>query len=238
MFLENKYKKWYFLIIDNAKKRELCDIKESHHIIPKSLGGNNDAANLVELTPREHFICHWLLTKMTTGHDKHKMTFSLHTFFHFNKHRRLNFNSRQYEYHKKVYREACRHKPPFRKKEVFRFKHYKTGDEFIGTRYEFSKYSGLTPQEINWLVNYCIKPEEPKKLIKRWGVWIDKLNIFSYNKPRPKLLLNTLPDITCENCGKTVNNGNYKRWHGNRCKLIDPEGHYERTRQVATINKS
>lgn len=37
---------------------------ESHHIIPRSLGGSNDAQNLVRLTVREHFIAHCLLFKM------------------------------------------------------------------------------------------------------------------------------------------------------------------------------
>lgn len=37
---------------------------ESHHIHPKSLGGSNKKENLVLLTPKEHFICHLLLTKM------------------------------------------------------------------------------------------------------------------------------------------------------------------------------
>ena len=37
---------------------------EVHHILPKSLGGSNDKTNLVMLTAREHFICHWLLVKI------------------------------------------------------------------------------------------------------------------------------------------------------------------------------
>lgn len=37
---------------------------EKHHIFPKSLGGSNDWTNIVKLSPKEHFICHYLLTKM------------------------------------------------------------------------------------------------------------------------------------------------------------------------------
>ena len=39
-------------------------IYENHHILPKSLGGTNDKNNLVLLTLKEHFICHWLLVKI------------------------------------------------------------------------------------------------------------------------------------------------------------------------------
>lgn len=76
-FLEKKYSKWYYQIISNAKARILSDYSEIHHIIPKSLGGSNDLENLVKLTAREHFICHWLLTKMVTGEARHKMLAAL-----------------------------------------------------------------------------------------------------------------------------------------------------------------
>jgi len=73
MFIHNKYHKYYFYIISSAKERHLDGYTEKHHIIPRSLGGNNDKENLVVLTAREHFICHWLLTKMTTGLQKRSM---------------------------------------------------------------------------------------------------------------------------------------------------------------------
>lgn len=63
MFKINKYYNWYHSIIANAKTRVLEGYTEEHHIIPKSLGGSNSPDNLVKLTAREHFICHWLLTK-------------------------------------------------------------------------------------------------------------------------------------------------------------------------------
>lgn len=37
---------------------------ESHHIIPKSLGGSNDIKNRVLLTAKEHYVCHHLLVYM------------------------------------------------------------------------------------------------------------------------------------------------------------------------------
>ena len=67
LFKEAKYTRWYYDIIDRSKERSLTSYTEKHHIIPKSLGGDNSAGNLVVLTAREHFICHWLLTKMVTN---------------------------------------------------------------------------------------------------------------------------------------------------------------------------
>jgi len=40
---------------------------ERHHILPKCLGGSDDAFNLVKLTAREHFIGHYLLAKIHGG---------------------------------------------------------------------------------------------------------------------------------------------------------------------------
>jgi 5-methylcytosine-specific restriction endonuclease McrA len=77
MYLHNKYTTWYYCIINNATNKELISYSENHHIIPRSLGGSNNRLNLVKLTAREHFVCHWLLTKMTTGQDNIKMTHAL-----------------------------------------------------------------------------------------------------------------------------------------------------------------
>lgn len=75
--LTNKYSKLYHKITSNAKQRITEGYTETHHIIPQSLGGSNDKENLVELTAREHFICHWLLIKMTEGEDRNKMLYAL-----------------------------------------------------------------------------------------------------------------------------------------------------------------
>jgi len=70
----NKYKKWYSILTENAKNRLLSEYSENHHIIPKSLGGLDTDDNIVKLTAREHFICHWLLVKIySTGEEHWKM---------------------------------------------------------------------------------------------------------------------------------------------------------------------
>jgi hypothetical protein len=58
------YQRIYDQIIDRAKERKLEGYKEKHHIIPKCMGGGNEKENLVVLTAREHFICHWLLCRI------------------------------------------------------------------------------------------------------------------------------------------------------------------------------
>jgi hypothetical protein len=77
IMIENKYTKLYYKITSNAKQRITEGYTELHHIIPQSMGGSNDKENLVDLTAREHFICHWLLIKMTEGEDRSKMLYAL-----------------------------------------------------------------------------------------------------------------------------------------------------------------
>jgi len=71
MYLQNKYTNVYNNIITRAKSRDLPKeiYKETHHIIPRCLGGSNSKDNLVELTAQEHRLCHLLLTKMTVSKE-------------------------------------------------------------------------------------------------------------------------------------------------------------------------
>lgn len=80
--LDNKYARWYTGIVTNALTRSVpVGYIEKHHILPRSfeLGGVRDKRNIVPLTAREHFVCHWLLTKMfkSDSHYCHKMIYAL-----------------------------------------------------------------------------------------------------------------------------------------------------------------
>jgi len=117
-YLPNKYTRWYNNIIANAKSRQLPEeIKpENHHIIPECFfinrkrkgpkgwleGNPDDPNNLVDLTFKEHFICHLLLIKMTTGPNKRSMAYAAWQMIRRNKnHAGLAKNSRTYESLKK-----------------------------------------------------------------------------------------------------------------------------------------
>jgi hypothetical protein len=71
------YQKVYNQIIERAKNRQLEGYKEKHHIIPKCLGGLDIDNNLVELTAREHFICHQLLCEIYPKENKLKQALFL-----------------------------------------------------------------------------------------------------------------------------------------------------------------
>jgi hypothetical protein len=74
MFLSNKYLIHYTTLCKKARDRSVLEgYQEKHHVIPKSLGGSDDATNLVAFTAREHYISHLLLVRITEGVNKSKM---------------------------------------------------------------------------------------------------------------------------------------------------------------------
>jgi len=69
----SKYKIWHDQLIERARLRKpLGCYSERHHIRPRSLGGSDDPYNLVDLTYREHFLIHWILTKIYTDGELRK----------------------------------------------------------------------------------------------------------------------------------------------------------------------
>lgn len=84
MFADNKYTRWYYKVIAKAtaelRVKTLPGQFDKHHIIPTCLGGDDKKSNLVLLTPREHYMCHLLLIKMTSGKHRSKMVYAFFRF--------------------------------------------------------------------------------------------------------------------------------------------------------------
>jgi hypothetical protein len=62
------YQRHYDALIQKALNRSKPEgYTEKHHIVPRSMGGSDDPANLVVLTAREHCMAHVLLAKIHGG---------------------------------------------------------------------------------------------------------------------------------------------------------------------------
>jgi 5-methylcytosine-specific restriction endonuclease McrA len=233
-FVQNKYTKWYFNIISNAQNRDASGYTEKHHIIPKSLGGNNDTENLVKLTGREHFICHWLLTKMVSNT---KQKYQMWNAFSCMLYRALPGAAR-YKVTGRVFENI--------KKEGAKIKSIKfsgSGNPMHGIiRSEESKKKQSdsakgrlvlesTREKLRNNMLGKLKTESHKNSLKQ--SWAENKEARSgKNHPGYGKLLDdntkekirqavlNMPLHTCEHCGKTTTKGNYKRWHSNNCKVI------------------
>jgi NUMOD3 motif len=106
LFLENKYSKSYFKIIESARAKNRIkgngEYFENHHLIPKFAGGNNSKDNLILLTGKEHFICHHLLTKMTSGKLRTKSIRSWIFLSRKIRYKNMKINANTYEEFKKL----------------------------------------------------------------------------------------------------------------------------------------
>lgn len=58
------YAAHYERLIARARGRILTGYVERHHVLPKCMGGGDEASNLVALTAEEHFVAHQLLAKI------------------------------------------------------------------------------------------------------------------------------------------------------------------------------
>ncbi len=231
-FLQNKYSKWYFNIITAAQNRTLVNVyTEKHHIIPKSLNGNNKLENLVMLTAREHFICHWLLTKMVDN-KKHKYqmwnAFSCMLYRKNEYQDRYKINSKTFENIKKEGAKIKRTRflgennprygikgplhPSYGKKwtEEMRENASESHKGYIRSLESRQKQSEKTKGR-KQSIEHILKRIRPGRILT--DDCKEKIRQTILNKPLH----------TCEYCGFSTTKGNYKRWHGVNCKHFQGE---------------
>lgn len=187
--LTNKYSKWYFNIINTAKTRLILGYTETHHILPKSLGGSDTRDNLVRLTAKEHFVCHRLLPLFTEGEDRRKMLCAVWamTWGDRRKSNKSACTAHQYEIGRKACAEAAsmyRHTEESKKKISVAL----TGKPKSESH---KRNTGLSSKGRTWKVAECANP---------------KLNQGSKN-PRARHWILTTPS------SETINlHGNFKAW--------------------------
>ena len=99
------YQLLYEKLIKHAKQQLPPDeYTESHHIIPKCMDGDDSQDNIVVLTARQHFVAHWILTKVYPTNYKLRYAFHMMFFPTSSGTRNTGWHlskSRTYEYHKK-----------------------------------------------------------------------------------------------------------------------------------------
>ena len=244
----DKYTRWYNQIVERARCRIIEDYTEMHHIQPRSLGGRDDVHNLVELTAREHFICHWLLTKMTTGEDRAKMIYALNGMKRSNKFAQryeTKITARVYEKLKKEFsivhsatmkgREPWNRGVPITEEQREKNRKAATGKKRSAEAIAkaVAKQTGQKrSQETKDRISAALKgkskgPMSDKEKLKR--------SLGNLGKSKPKGMGARLsatvaaqlaagthytqqPKITCPHCGIQASKARYNGYHGDKCK--------------------
>jgi hypothetical protein len=215
----NKYKKWYTSITENAKTRTVSGYVERHHIIPRSLGGADTMDNLVDLTAREHFICHWLLTKIYTGDARYKMINALYLMQGKNQYQERYINSRVYETLRKEYAEYIskmntgRVQPADEKARQIEATTGRRRDPFTADwKLNLSKNHKSKKPNFDGTISRETRRKIGDKIRGRKQTDEEKLvrSLANKGKTREKLL--------CPHCAQLISVNTYPRWHGDRCK--------------------
>lgn len=216
----NKYTRWYNQIIEQAKSRTIDGYVEKHHVIPRSLGGSNDADNLVCLTAREHFICHWLLTKMHLGEARGKMINALYLMQGKNKYQDRYINSKVYEKLRQEYSQYISDLNTGRVQpleEKVRQIAAITGRKRAPFSDEWkAKMSASKVGKNNNRYGETVSDETKQKMRekalgrKQSAETIAKKIAATQGKKREKKL--------CPHCGQMIAVNTYSRWHGDRCR--------------------
>jgi hypothetical protein len=197
LFIDNKYTRWYYDIINRAQTRAfLTSYSETHHIIPRSLGGSNDKSNLVNLTAREHFISHWLLTKMTTGSDRYKMAYAFGAMLY-----RGNDTQPRYRVTGKIYENIKSERAKILSVAVAG-----TNNPMYGKKHSESS----TAKRSAWTI------QKAKELVAAGThnfLGSDSNNLRLSNGTHP-----SQKKISCLCCREESSVSMFIRWHGNKCR--------------------
>lgn len=221
MYLTNKYTAWYENIIAKARQRvNQNDYFEKHHIIPKSLGGSNDSDNLVRLTAKEHFVCHLLLIRMTTGKNKVKMRYAAWMMVKNNPYQdRKIITGRKFQMLREQMIKANKERPGPNLGKIMSEETKKKLSKSLKGRKQPTRTnehkSKISESKKNPSIETRLKISIARKaqigLQKRTEETKSKMSQWQKGVPKPK--------VKCQYCGKETSQMNYSRWHGDKCKL-------------------
>ena len=231
------YQMVYESLIERRRSQLPSGYSERHHVIPKSLGGDNSRENIVTLTAREHYFCHKLLARIYGG----KMWQALFLMSHrsVTSASGVRVSSRDYSISREM---ASREKSiamtgsasisgemnPSADKSVYRFSHADHGVVSMKRSELCDKFS-LSVKGVSKIVTAAAKS------YKGWcfhGLDSES-NVTRHKKKRSSLLGSKLSeshikalveakkkqvDVICPFCGVRGKGSVMNRWHFDRCK--------------------
>ena len=247
------YSRTYNRLIET--RRVLCRIKsddgllELHHIIPRSLGGDNKKEKVFLLTPREHYLAHWLLYKIHKGQDKARMAYAFFMMSRNNPNQKRDITSRMYERAKDAMRSIRGEAHPMygkkiwsdeQKAEISKRQLGKNNSMYGKVPWnKGKKLPPLSPERIQALADFNRGRPRPANVRKKISeahkgkklsdATKQKLSVINKGKKIPRDVVEkiaaqlrgrTHPTTTCPHCHTTGGYSAMQRWHFDRCREL------------------
>lgn len=245
-FITNKYTRWYFNIIEQRKTFIYDGYTEKHHVIPIALGGTSDSSNLVRLSAREHFICHILLTKMTTGKARRSMIYAANMLRRLR--HQVKINSRLYETIKRLMSETVSlartgtHASEETKKKIsiglqlwakhnpdkVLAKNWKSSRSHVGKRHSETslilmrnaqlgkKASKETKEKMRRSAHGTVTEEHKRKI----GIALSGRKLSEVTRNKISAVALKRDRFQCDHCNTIATKSNLNRWHNANCRSI------------------
>ena len=238
------YRAHYDRLIARARSRTLDGYTEIHHILPKSMGGDDNMTNLVKLTPEEHLVAHLLLYKIHTNSQTLYAAIRMHN--------RVK-NNKQYGYLRRQFSNFMQQRmsglgnPMYGKTQtaetrlkisnankgrIFSEETRKIWSEKRRGKSPGNKGKKHTPDALSKIKAASLGENNPMYGRKHSDETKQKIGIKSVGrKPRLGVKLSEETKEKCKNaalkrtkkecphCGRMVVPSNYARWHGDACKM-------------------
>lgn len=234
------YHKIYNSLVEQAKTSPFEGYKESHHIIPKCMGGSDDDSNLVLLSARQHYIAHLLLVKINP--QNHRLVYAANMMTVPTSKSKERTNNRRYEWIRERLLEAERQKV-FSEETRRRMAEGKKNQKRVTCPH--CQQEGLIGNMNRWHFDNCkLKPgnENIERVFAGVGCSHKNGNVSKERATCPhcgtestkNYLHSHIPycaknpdrktpkkreQLTCPHCQKTGDASNIKRWHFNNCKF-------------------
>lgn len=215
------YQRIYNEIIKGSKIRNNVEYPERHHIIPKCMGGSDRKHNIAILTPREHFLCHWLLYKIYPNDRRLKYAFTKMLQPAYAKTHKISRiqNSIQYEIVRRCVAELARETNTGRAKtqeeiqKMLKTKEEKyAGTDYLGSWCRGKKLGSVSKNGFNY-GSHNIGKEHSEETCKKQSE-----SLKNFYKDNPHHTKGKNQEIkTCPHCGKRGGNS-MLRWHFDKCK--------------------
>jgi 5-methylcytosine-specific restriction endonuclease McrA len=235
------YQRHYEILIDRARNRKLTSYSEKHHVIPRCLGGGDESQNIVRLTPEEHYVAHQLLAKI---HPTNRKLVYAAWAMCIGEGR----NNKRYAWIKNRLRKILsethkgRKMPEWNKRKLIEVNTGRPCSEETRKKISEAQIGKVLTEDHRRKLSESHKGKKPSEETRmrmseagKKRVWSEEVRR-KLSKAKQGVKTGPRKATECPHCGKVGAGGIMKRWHFERCKVVNGSTEQgTKARQCASI---